>query len=75
MNVYRCSEYENYWNIFSVRLFYIEIQNAINCNQFKQILQYWKIFDSDEILNFSDFDFWKKLESLTTNIWVSNHQY
>jgi len=75
MSVYHCSKYENYWNIFSVRLFYIEIQNAISCSWFKQILRYWKISDSDEILNSSDFDFWKKLESLTTNIQASSCQY
>jgi len=75
MSVYRCSEYENYWNISSVRFFYIEIQNAMSCNRFEQILRYWKISDSDEILDFKDSDFWKKLESLTTDIQASSQWY
>ncbi len=75
MSVYCCSKYEDYWNTHSFRSFFIEIQNAMNCRRFEQILWYWKISDSDEILDSSDFDFWKKLESLTTDIQASSHQY
>ncbi len=75
MSVYHCSKYKDYWNIHSVRSLFIEIQNAISCQWFEQILQYWKIFDSDKILDSSNSDFWKKLESLTINIQVSIHQY
>ena len=75
MSVYHCSKYKDYWNLHSVRSLFIEIQNAISCQWFEQILQYWKIFDSDKILDSSNSDFWKKLKSLTINIQVSSHQY
>jgi len=75
MSVYRCPEYEYYWNIHSFRPLFIEIQNAMSCQRFEQILRYWKVSDPDEILDSSGPDFWKKLEPLATDIRASSRQY
>ena len=75
MSLYHCSKYENYWNTQSNKSVFIEIIQAMSKKRFCQILRYWKIFDSDENLNSKESDFWKKLESLVSDIWKTSCQY
>ncbi len=75
MSLYHYLKYENYWNVQSTKSIFNEIIRAMSRERFSQILRYWKIFNSNENLNFRESDFWKKLESLIFDIRKASRQY
>jgi hypothetical protein len=60
---------KNYWNIDSDHVLHVLVFNSMNIKRWKQIKKYLKIFNSfkDVKIDSRDFDWWRKLDSLTFN--------
>jgi hypothetical protein len=71
------SRTRDYWNTDFNRAIHILIFNFMRCNKWKQIKRYLKIFNSleNEKLNTRDSDWWKKLQSLTSDFRRTSKAY
>ena len=58
---------ENYWNIHSSKSLFVIIQRIITLVRFQQIKRFFKMSNFNNESDFYDFDWWKKLKSLTSD--------
>ena len=75
MSIDHFSSIKSYWHTNLIKSLYVTIQNVMSINRFQQIKRYFKMTNSNDESNIYDFDWWKKLKSLITDIQQISQRY